>query len=317
MPTHTELETPHVFAGNPLNRGEVLRRNEDWLASAPSSTDARFLPLHQLKVALVEDPANGADRHATSRDLHWFSRHELDAHFGSIAIGAMPLLGVDDQSRPHFAVDITAAPETSTGYKFVDARHAAATLDTASAGIVAHARAQLHWHTKNGFCAACGGLTQAGRGGQIRKCPACDTHIFPRTDPVVIMLVCDDTHCLLGQGKMRMPRMKIYSALAGFVDQAESIEEAVRREVMEEAGIKAGAVRYHSSQPWPFPSSLMIGAHAEPLTHDINFDTEEMADVGWFTREEVRAAFAGEGAFGLPGEIAIAHHLIKHWLDQE
>lgn len=314
MPTQSDLEIPHVFAGNPLDRGEVLRRDENWLATAANLPGAQFLPLHRLKVALVEDPDNGADKHATSRDLRWFGRAELDAQF---SVGAMTLLGVDANSQPHFAVDVPEAPETPIGYKFIDARHAAARLDTPSAGIVAHARAQLHWHANNGFCAACGGPTQAGRGGQIRQCPACESHIFPRTDPVVIMLVCDDTHCLLGQGKMRMPRMKIYSALAGFVDQAESIEEAVRREVMEEAGIKAGAVRYHSSQPWPFPSSLMIGAHAEPLTREINFDTEEMADVGWFDRNQVRAAFAGEGDFGLPGKIAIAHHLIKHWLDQE
>ena len=314
MPTHTDLEIPHVFAGNPLDRGEILRRDEDWLAQAPSLPGARFLPMHRLKVALTENPSTGDDKDATVRDLHWFDRPELDAHFTA---GAVTLLGVDDNNLPHFAVDIPEAPETPNGYKFVDARHAAAALDTPSAGIVAHARAQLHWHAKNGFCAACGGPTEAGRGGQVRNCPACDSHIFPRTDPVVIMLVCDQTHCLLGQSAMRMPRMKIYSALAGFVDQAESIEEAVRREVMEEAGIQAGAVRYHSSQPWPFPSSLMIGAHAEPLSRDINFDTAEMADVAWFNRDQVRAAFAGELDFGLPGEIAIAHHLIKHWLDQE
>lgn len=306
MPNPQDLEPPHVFAGNPLDRAEVLRRDPDWLAAAPAMTNARFLPMHRLKVALTDD--------STRRELHWFSRLELNEAF---TIGTMSLLGVDEQDRPHFAVDVRDTPETTVGYLFTDARHAAASLDTPGAGIVAHARAQLHWHAKNGFCAACGGATEAGRGGQIRNCPACDSHIFPRTDPVVIMLVCDDTHCLLGRPNMRAPRVKFYSALAGFVDQAESIEEAVRREVMEEAGIKTGAVRYHSSQPWPFPSSLMIGAHAEPLTREINFDTTEMADVAWFTRDQIRAAFAEELDFNLPGKIAIAHHLIKHWLDKE
>jgi len=305
VPKLTSLEIPHVFAGNPLDRAEALRRDNDWLAAAAAMTSARFLPVHRLKIALNDD--------STRHELRWVNRAELDSQF---EVGTMSLLGVNNQGHPHFAVDVAKPPESSD-YNFTDARHAASALDTPSAGIVAHARAQLHWHASNSFCANCGGATEAGRGGQIRNCPACERHIFPRTDPVVIMLVCDDTHCLLGRPNMRAPRAKFYSALAGFVDQAESIEEAVRREVMEEAGIKAGAVRYHSSQPWPFPSSLMIGAHAEPLSKEINFDTTEMADVDWFTREQLRAAFAGELDFNLPGEIAIAHHLIKHWLDQE
>jgi len=306
----TELELPHVFAGNPLDRAEVQRRDEAWLSQAPDQPNALFLPLQRLKVALT-DREEGAQQ-----GLRWFALDELTHSFET---ETPRLLGLEN-GAPRFAVNAVQSKmpdQLPNNCTFTDARHAAMALDTASAGIVAHARAQLNWHAKNGFCAACGGATQAGRGGQIRTCPACDSHIFPRTDPVVIMLVCDDTHCLLGQSAMRMPRMKMYSALAGFVDQAESIEEAVRREVMEEAGIKAGAVRYHSSQPWPFPSSLMIGAHAEPLTRDINFDTAEMADVRWFTRDQVRMAFAGELDFGLPGEIAIAHHLIRHWLEQE
>ena len=306
----TELEIPHVFAGNPLDRAEVQRRDEDWLNQAADQPNALFLPLQGLKVALSDRDAD------TPQALRWF---DLDELTNSFEIETPRLLGLED-GAPRFAVNVKplkTPDQPPNNCTFTDARHAAMALDTPAAGIVAHARAQLNWHAKNGFCATCGGPTKAGRGGQIRTCPACDSHIFPRTDPVVIMLVCDDKHCLLGQAAMRMPRMKMYSALAGFVDQAESIEEAVRREVMEEAGIKAGAVRYHSSQPWPFPSSLMIGAHAEPLTHDINFDTQEMADVSWFTRDQVRSAFAGELDFGLPGEIAIAHHLIKHWLEQE
>ena len=306
----TELEKPHVFAGNPLDRAEVQRRDDNWLAAAPQLPNARFLPLQALKVPLTA-PDDG-----TPQQLRWFNHEELTAAFDT---QSPRLLGLDN-GAPCFAVNalnLKTPDQPPDNCTFTDARQAATSLETPAAGIVAQARAQLNWHAKNGYCATCGGPTKSGRGGQIRICPACDSHIFPRTDPVVIMLVCDDTHCLLGQSAMRMPRMKMYSALAGFVDQAESIEEAVRREVMEEAGIRAGAVRYHSSQPWPFPSSLMIGAHAEPLTHDINFDTAEMADVSWFTRDQVRAAFAGELEFGLPGEIAIAHHLIKHWLEQE
>jgi len=295
----TELEIPHVFAGNTLDRGEVERRDAEWLAAAPLQVNARFLPLQALKVALTEGGEN------TGHELRWFTLEELNTSFET---QTPRLLGLQD-GAPRYAVNavnLKTPDQPPDNCTFTDVRQAAASL-----------RAQLGWHAKNGFCAACGGPTKAGRGGQIRTCSVCESHIFPRTDPVVIMLVCDDTHCLLGQSAMRMPRMNLYSALAGFVDQGESIEEAVRREVMEEAGIRAGAVHYHSSQPWPFPSSLMIGAHAEPLTRDINFDTEEMADVSWFTRDQVRAAFAGELEFGLPGKIAIAHHLIMHWLEQE
>ena len=135
-----------------------------------------------------------------------------------------------------------------------------------------------------------------------------------RTDPVVIAVVSDRDRCLLGQSHGRLSSMNMYSALAGFVDQGESIEEAVAREVMEEAGIRIENIRYHSSQPWPFPLSLMIGCHADAVTTDISMDDDEMADVRWFSREEVLLALDGKNPnLEVPGPIAIAHHLIKSW----
>ena len=152
------------------------------------------------------------------------------------------------------------------------------------------------------------------RGGQVRRCPGCKAEHFPRTDPVVITVVADGERCLLGQSRGRLSRLKTYSALAGFMDQAESIEEAASREIMEEAGIEVTNVRYHSSQPWPFPSSLMIGCHADAATTEIRMDTEEMTDVRWFSRDEVLLALEGKsGELTIPGPIAIAHHLIKAW----
>ena len=131
------------------------------------------------------------------------------------------------------------------------------------------------------------------------------------------MVISDGDRCLLGQSAGRLARTGMYSALAGFIDQGESIEEAVRREVREEAGVEVGAVRYHSSQPWPFPSSLMIGCHGEALTTDIRIDPVEMADVRWFTRDEARGALAGEhSGLRVPGPMAIAHHLIRAWVDE-
>ena len=150
----------------------------------------------------------------------------------------------------------------------------------------------------------------------MRKCSACNAEHFPRTDPVAIMVVTDGECALLGQSRGRLARSGRYSALAGFIDQAECIEEAVRREVKEEAGITVGEVRYHSSQPWPFPSSLMIGCHGKALTTDIVKDDEEMTDVRWFTREEVLAALAGENPnLRVPDPVAIAHHLIRAWAE--
>ena len=145
---------------------------------------------------------------------------------------------------------------------------------------------------------------------------ACKADHFPRTDPVAIMVVTDGERCLLGQSRGRLSRTGTYSALAGFMDQGESIEEAVRREVKEEAGIEVGQVRYHSSQPWPFPSSLMIGCHARALTTDIRIDDEEMTDVRWFPRADVLSALRGEHPhLRVPAPIAIAHHLIKAWAE--
>ena len=205
------------------------------------------------------------------------------------------------------------------GFRFVDARSVTDIISAADAGIVAQARAQVNWHNVNGYCAICGGETLMGRGGQVRKCSKCEKENYPRTDPVIIVVVSDGDRCLLGQSRRgRLNRTNTYSALAGFVDQGESIEEAVAREVMEEAGIEVGTVHYHSSQPWPFPSSLMIGCHADAATTDINFDADEMNDVRWCSRDEEASAVQGRNDnLTVPQPIAIAHHLITAWVKGE
>ena len=196
----------------------------------------------------------------------------------------------------------------------MDARTVTEILNGTDSGIVAQARAQVDWHNRNGFCSTCGHETFMKRGGQVRQCCRCDVMHYPCTDPVIITVVSDNERCLLGQSRGRGTRTNRYSALAGFVDQGESIEEAVAREVMEESGIAIKNVRYHSSQPWPFPSSLMIGCHAEAVTTNISFDDEEMLDVRWFQRDEVLTALEGTSeSLIVPGPIAIAHHLIKAW----
>lgn len=184
-------------------------------------------------------------------------------------------------------------------------------------GILAQAKALLDWHRRHRFCAACGEPTRSAAGGARRECPACARQHFPRTDPVAIMLVARGESCLLGRQRHFPPGM--YSCLAGFVEPGETLEEAVRREVFEEAGIRVGAVRYQASQPWPFPSSLMLGCRAEALTDALTLDREELEDGRWFPREEVRRMLAREhpGGLSAPHPIAIAHHLLRRFVEEE
>jgi NAD+ diphosphatase len=180
---------------------------------------------------------------------------------------------------------------------------------------IAEAKALLHWHARHQRCSQCGGTTDATQGGWRRDCPHCKAQHFPRTDPVVIMLAVNGDQCLLGRQARFPPGM--YSCLAGFVEPGESIEEAVRRETHEEAGIACGRVRYFASQPWPFPSSLMIGCHAEALSHQVTVDRDELEDARWFTRDEVVAMLMRKHPDGLstPPPVAIAHHIIRAWAE--
>ena len=297
----------HVYAGNPLDRGDVERRDEEWLAAKAKDSKSRFLPMSDLNVLIAD---------GSQEELGWLSFDDL-TRLG--VDGTAIFLGMNG-IEAHFVVDISknegAVSELreSTERRFEDVRTATEVLSGADSGIVAHARAQVGWHARNGFCAICGQETHMKRGGQVRQCSSCEAQNYPRTDPVVITVVSDGDLCLLGRSRGRGQATNRYSALAGFVDQGESIEEAVAREVMEEAGIQVANVRYHSSQPWPFPSSLMIGCYADAATTEISIDEEEMADVRWFHRDEVLLALSGESEnLAIPAPIAIAHHLIKAW----
>lgn len=182
-------------------------------------------------------------------------------------------------------------------------------------GMLAQAKSLLLWHTRRHFCSNCGGATRVGQAGLRRDCPACGAQHFPRTDPVTIMLVASGERCLLGRSARFVAGS--YSCLAGFVSPGETIEDAVRREVLEEAGITVGRVRYVLSQPWPFPSSLMIGCLGEAMGEAITIDREELEDARWFDREEARSMLERRHPGGLitPPPMAIAHHLIRAWVD--
>jgi NAD+ diphosphatase len=296
----------HVFSRNPLNRGETERRNESLITEMADNSSSLYLIIKDLNL-LVD---------INHSSLVWLKKEELD----KLNIQSHPIfLGIKNDIY-HFAISVTDVEihnylnMGNTSYKFVDIRTCGENLSAEDAGISAQARIQILWHLKHMYCGVCGGKTIIKRGGQSRHCIDCQTDHFPRTDPVIIVVVHNGDKCLLGQSQGRLRSTNTYSALAGFVDQGESIEEAVSREVMEEAGIKIKNVTYHSSQPWPLPYSIMIGCHAEAITTKINMDHEEMTDVKWFTRNEVLRALEGQNdSLKVPMKIAIAHHLIKDW----
>ena len=279
-------------------------------SSRPQDPASRFLPFRNLNVLLTDQ---------TPPELGWLSPailRSLPPEAEWIFLGLL-----DDVA--HFSIDLSKSAnaadrvERETGWRFEDCRTAGETMSGPNTGLLSHARAQLDWNLRHGFCSVCGHATDKKRGGQARQCPRLQRPALPAHRPGGHHRRRRRRARPLPAGpksRGRLQRMRAYSALAGFMDQGEAIEEAVAREVMEEAGIRVKNVRYHSSQPWPFPSSLMIGCLAEADTTDINMDDEEMTDVRWFDRSEVLLALEGRSEeLTVPGPIAIAHHLIKAW----
>jgi NAD+ diphosphatase len=221
------------------------------------------------------------------------------------------------EGRPTFALDVSALNEPLAHGalrgrgEFIDLRAAGILMPDNDAQLAAYARAMLSWHRRHQFCATCGQPSLPRRGGHVRVCrdEGCKSEHFPRTDPAVIMLVQDGDRCLLGRQRAFPPGL--YSTLAGFVEAGETLEQAVSREVEEESGVQVKDVRYFGSQPWPFPSSLMLGFLATATTTELHIDGEELEDCRWVTRAELRAP---EG-FWVPTSYSIASRLLKHFLE--
>jgi NAD+ diphosphatase len=312
------------FAADPLDRATAQRENAEALAALRARADARTILIARDMPVLMKTEA-GLDPLLPLIEIEALGGAWVEALLGVLPNGApvfAALLGdeavVEEANASDGFLDrrILVAPGRDD-LKLVDLRSIAAggLVPPDQASMLASAKALMHWHARRRFCSNCGRLTEVSAAGWRRECKNCGMQHFPRTDPVVIMLAVDGDDCLLG----RQPRFPkgMYSALAGFVEPGERIEAAVRREILEEAGVACGEVRYFASQPWPFPSSLMIGCFAEALSRAVAVDRTELEDARWFSRAETLALLERRHPDGLtaPIPMAIAHHLIKRWAE--
>jgi NAD+ diphosphatase len=305
---HPEPSSMVGFAGNRLDR-QSEHRADDCVEVALKHPSVHVLAFAKGRLALkheeqVLDPL--------------FAPHELidlEPDWESAI-----LLGFEPSGEPRVAVPVGIDPDTAADHmKFADGRTLLreVLIGEELLGQFAQASSLLSWNRSTRFCGKCGAETVQQAGGYRRRCTVCDTEFFPRTDPVVIMLTVDPDgeRCLLGRSPHFNPGM--YSCLAGFLEPGETIEQAVRRETMEESGIEVGAVRYHASQPWPMPHSLMIGCYGMAESFEVRRDETELEDCRWFTRDEVRAMIAGEhkDEIYVPVSGAIAYRLVQDWID--
>lgn len=312
------MRPPICFTANPLDRQSAHRGKDEWRLERLRDPDSRFLLLSGDLKALIDL------RREDGPGIAWLSNAQiLDLLVPASGSPAPCFFLGEAEGIAHFVVDAAGHERAGAdqGGKFIDIRSIAASLPVPESGILAQARSIVDWHRRHGFCAVCGARTDPADGGYRRRCrdPECGADHFPRTDPVVIMLVVREDRCLLGR-QPRFPRGS-YSALAGFVEPGESLEDAVRREIQEEAGVAVGRVRYIASQPWPYPSSLMIGCVAEGLSEEISIDGEELEEARWFARDEVRAMTEAsldmQASPRMPPPLSLAHQLALRWLDGE
>ncbi|MGI8841243.1 MAG: NAD(+) diphosphatase [Caulobacteraceae bacterium] len=301
----------NTFAGNPLDRASDRRADAGWLAEKLAAADSLALAVWNGR-PLVEDAKGGGAQ------IAWLTADRARA----LACGPEHLLFLGLwKGAAVFAVDLEGGADPADGPleglgRFEDLRAIALTLSPPDAAIAATAKSMFEWRRKHRHCPACGEIADIADGGWKRVCPACRAQHFPRTDPVVIMLAVRGEACLLGRQAAWPAGM--YSALAGFLEPGESIEEACARELFEECGLRAAKVRYHSTQPWPYPSSLMIGLIAEVEEGEAVVDQVEIDEVRWFTKRQAGALIRGElAAAKAPGALAIAHQLIKAWAEEE
>ncbi|QQS11156.1 MAG: NAD(+) diphosphatase [Rhodospirillales bacterium] len=295
------------YSSAEIDRASLRREDDDHIEDLLVGSRTRFVP--------VDNERNLVDKQGQPRPVFlqgMMARALIRGGAQTVFLGH-----VEDET--YFALDVTGfdMPQEGLG-EFVDLRQVGPLLFAREGSILAYARAMTYWHRRHKFCGVCGGETKVGKAGHERTCvnEACKAQHFPRTDPAVIMLVHHGDKCLLGRGK-HFPR-GMHSTLAGFVEPGESFEDAVAREVYEEVKVKVRDVRYRSSQPWPFPASVMIGFHAEAESLEFDVNESELESARWLSREELRPEnLPKDGSFFMPRKDSIARRLIEEWLGHE
>jgi NAD+ diphosphatase len=293
---------PHRYSGAGFDRAARRRLDADWLRARRADPASRVILMSGLEVLVSASDPPGVEILTVER-------------LGQPLPEEAVFLGEDD-GFALFVADF--GPAAASSGRFVEVRTVGALVSAREAGWCAYARALAFWHSRHRYCGACGGATVSAHGGHIRRCQICDSQHFPRSDPAVIVLVTHDhpeqgARCLLGRST-RFPA-GLYSTLAGFVEPGESLEETVRREVYEESGIEVTEIEYRSSQPWPFPASLMLGFRARAHHDELRIDPEELVDAGWYTRAELLDV--EHRPIKLPNPDSIARHLIEDWLYED
>ncbi|RXJ72143.1 NAD(+) diphosphatase [Veronia nyctiphanis] len=298
-----------MYSGMPLNRQSKERKNDNWLRRRLSDTNALFIAVKEGQVLATGEG-----------ELNTFLLHAKDLF--ELALSQLVFLGEDENGAPYFAIDCwELSPfeeqHLSSMGKWTEVRNAKRMVSNEVAAILAFAKALCYWHQENGYCGKCGHPSTLEEGGHMRRCSnsSCNKPTFPRTDPAVIMLVektFEDgvTRCLLGR-QAKWPKGR-YSTLAGFVDPGETLEEAVIREVYEESSIHCTDATYVASQPWPFPSSLMLGFIATATTEAIDTTKDELENARWYSRDELDTVEA-TGTLIMPPKDSISYFLISSW----
>ena len=294
------MQARNVFAGPYLDRDAHLREDPAWMAAALADADSRVVPVWNLRNLIAEGETPQA-AYLTLESLPAAARSESE----------LILLG-NFNGRSVFTCEFEGAepPAVADGTRFEDLRQVAMLLAPDEAGLLSYARGMVHWRRAHRFCGVCGRPTEATRAGHVRRCtnPQCRHESFPRTDPAIIVLVSDGDRALLGR-QATWPTGR-YSTIAGFVEPGESLEDAVAREVFEETGVQVDSIEYHSSQPWPFPSSLMLGFTARARTTEVVLRDGELEDARWFSRADIAT-----GTPKVPPGVSISFRLIEHWFD--
>lgn len=294
------MQRSNVFAGPYLDRAAHLRQDPDWFAKALADGGSRVVPVWNSRSLLAAGPEPRAA--FLGLDIVPVGRRGIDD---------LILLGhVGESSFFAYEIDSVDPPRLTDDGRFEDLRHVASLLPPDEAGILGYARALISWRRRNRYCGTCGTPMVAAKGGHVLVCtnPACRHEQFPRLDPAIIVLISDGPRALLGR-QASWPAGR-YSTIAGFVEPGESLEDAVAREALEETGVEVDGIEYHSSQPWPFPSSLMLGFTAHAVTEQVHRRDEELEDVRWFTRDDITA-----GMPLLPPATSISFRLIEHWFN--